>query len=285
MRNAECFASELFMDFACIPDGIHHTHPRNLLIPGGSHPKLHAVLPRTASNSDTQTGRLALALREQILQGQFSPSERLTELGLASRLNASRTPVRLALERLANEGLLDAIPSGGFRLRSFTLADIRDAIEIRGVLEGTAARFAAERLGASDELIQLKELGSEAIMHMPVTLQGFVQYLEANKKFHHEVWRLAKSPSLFRELEHACKIPFAAPEALVFSVADLEQSKAHVAAEQHRAIVDAIENREGSRAEALAREHSRISRRNLELAFQTKHSVSHPSGLSLVINR
>jgi GntR family transcriptional regulator of vanillate catabolism len=285
MRNAGCGVSEFFMDYACIPYGHCQCITYNLLILRAGHYRLHAVLARTASNSDTQTGRLALALREQILQGQFSPSERLTELGLASRLNASRTPVRLALERLANEGLLDAVPSGGFRVRSFSLADIRDAIEIRGVLEGTAARFAAERLAGPEELVQLKELRSEAIMEMPVTLQGFAQYLEANKKFHRELWRLAKSPSLFRELEHACKIPFAAPEALVFGIADLEQSKASVGAEQHRAIVEAIENREGARAEALAREHSRISRSNLEFAFETEYSISHPLGLSLVTNK
>lgn len=137
------------------------------------------------SNSDTQTERLVLALREQILQGEFSPGERLTEIGLASRLKASRTPIRLALERLANEGLLDANPSGGFRLRSFSLADIQDAIEIRGILEGTAARFAAERLRATEELAQLKRLSSEATMEIPVTLGGFARYLEANKNGGH----------------------------------------------------------------------------------------------------
>ena len=285
MRNAKCIVSELFIEIACNTGLLATSLVPNLLIPRAGYRTLHAVLPRTALNSDTRTGRLALTLREQILKGQFSSSERLTELGLASRLNASRTPVRLALERLANEGLLDAIPSGGFRLRTFSLADIRDAIEIRGVLEGTAARFAAERLGEPEELVQLKALRSEAVMEMPITLQGFALYLEANKKFHRELWRLAKSSSLFRELEHACKIPFAAPEALVFGIADLEQSKAFVAAEQHRAIVEAIENREGARAEALAREHSRISRRNLELAFETKHALSRPAGLSLVTNR
>jgi GntR family transcriptional regulator, vanillate catabolism transcriptional regulator len=259
----------------------------NLLIPREGHYRLHAVLPRTASNSDTQTGRLALALRELILQGQFSPSERLTELGLASRLNASRTPVRLALERLASEGLLDAIPSGGFRIRSFSLADIRDAIEIRGVLEGTAARFAAERFGGPDELLQIKELCSQTVIEMPLTPQSFAQYLETNKKFHRELWRLAKSPSLFRELEHACKIPFAAPEALVFGVVELQEvtASAYVAAYHHRTIVEAIQNREGARAEVLAREHSRVSRRNLELAFEAKQAISHSPGLSLVINR
>jgi len=237
----------------------------------------------TLPNPDTQTGRLVLTLREQILQGEFSRGERLTETGLASRLKTSRTPIRLALERLAIEGLLDPIPSGGFRLRSFSLSDIQDAIEIRGVLEGTAARFAAERLHDADELAPIKRLTGEALVEFPLTIERFARYLEANKRFHRELWRLAKSHSLFRELEHACKIPFAAPEALVFSVADLEQaeSTAVIAAEQHRAIVEAIENREGARAEGLAREHSRISRRNLQNALRSKEPT-HRSVLSLV---
>ena len=135
--------------------------------------------------------------------------------------------------------------------------------------------------------VDMTRLRSQAVIEMPLTPQGFAQYLETNKKFHRELWRLAKSPSLFRELEHACKIPFAAPEALVFGVVNLEEvtASAYVAAYHHRAIVEAIENREGARADALAREHSRISRRNLELAFETKHAISHSPGLLLVTNR
>ena len=60
--------------------------------------------------------------------------------------------MRLALERLAHEGLLEALPKGGFCIREFTIEDVWDAIEILGVLEGTAARLAAERLGDSREL-------------------------------------------------------------------------------------------------------------------------------------
>lgn len=237
-----------------------------------------------ASPSGRQVDRLVFALRERILQGEFSPGERLTEIGLASQLKVSRTPIRLALERLANEGLLDAIPSGGFRLRSFSPADIRDTIEIRGILEGTAARLAAERLGAAEELAQIKKLRAEATIELPVTLEGFARYLEANKNFHRELWRLAKSESLFRELEHVCKIPFAAPEALVFGTPPPEEvtASAYVATEQHRAIVEAIENHEGARAEALAREHSKISWRNLELALRTNESSYYHPGLSLV---
>jgi len=246
---------------------------------------MHAMSASAVTpNSDTQTERLVLALRERILKGDFAQGKRLTELSLVSLLQASRTPIRLALERLANEGLLDPIPTGGFQVRSFSMVDVWDAIEIRGVLEGTAVRFAAERLGPVEELGRVKRLISKATMEIPITAEGFARYLEINTVFHRELWCLAKSPTLFRELEHVCKLPFAAPEALVFGLADREQSTAYVAAEQHRAIVEAIENREGARAEALAREHSRISRRNLEFAFRSKEITSRLPGAALITN-
>ena len=240
--------------------------------------------PLSISYSDTQTERLVLSLRERILKGEFPRGERLTELGLVALLQVSRTPIRLALERLANEGLLDPIPTGGFRVRSFSLVDIWDAIEIRGVLEGTAGRFAAERLGTVDELAGVKRLLAKATMEFPITAEGFARYLDVNRNFHRELWWMAKSPPLFRELEHICKIPFSAPEALVFGLADREPRTAYVAAEQHRAIVEAIENREGARAEALAREHSRISRRNLEFAFRSKEISNRLPGAALITN-
>ena len=67
------------------------------------------------------------------------------ELRLVERLGVSRTPLRLALAALEHEGLLRGRGSRGYVVREFTAADISDAIELRGVLEGTAARFAAER--------------------------------------------------------------------------------------------------------------------------------------------
>ena len=95
------------------------------------------------SESRSQTERVVLTLREMLLRGDFKPGERLTELSLVPLLGASRTPVRLALDRLAHEGLLEAQETTGFRVRAFALDDIWDAIEVRGVLEGTAARMAA----------------------------------------------------------------------------------------------------------------------------------------------
>src|ERR1700683_1461721 len=102
--------------------------------------------------SRTQTTRALLRLRELILSGEFGPGERMSELPLVERLGVSRTPLRLALGALEHEGLLREVAGGGYVVREFTEADIRDAIELRGVLEGTAARFAVERGAPRREL-------------------------------------------------------------------------------------------------------------------------------------
>ena len=84
----------------------------------------------------SQTVRVQLRLRELILGGELKPGARIAELTLVERLNASRTPIRMALVRLQEEGLLEALPHGGFAVKDFSEADIHDAIELRGTLSG-----------------------------------------------------------------------------------------------------------------------------------------------------
>ncbi|MGA2596611.1 MAG: GntR family transcriptional regulator [Bryobacteraceae bacterium] len=232
---------------------------------------------------ESQIERVALALREMLLRGDFSPGERLAELNLVPRLNASRTPVRLALERLANEGLLETVPTGGFRIREFTIADVWDAIEIRGVLEGTAARLAAERLTGPADLARLRRYCRDGEAVIAASLDDFVRYLEINDRFHRELWRLSKSPMLQRAIDAAIAFPFAAPGALVFSDAEFREGTAGIVAlEHHRAIVEAIENREGTRAEAVAREHSRVAKKNLARALKDSALFRRVPGAPLV---
>jgi len=238
------------------------------------------------AEATSQTERVVLKLREMLLRGQFRPGERLAELSLVPMLNASRTPVRLALERLSHQGLLEAQPNGGFRVREFTVAEIGDAIEVRGVLEGTAARFAAERLTQTDELAELRRSYLSIKEMAPQDLDHFVRYLDENERFHRELWKLAKSPMLMRTLEAVVALPFAEPGALVFGGAD-DPEGAHaysrtIAIEHHRAIVEAIERREGSRAESLAREHSRMARRNLDQALRHRELFDQVPGASLI---
>src|SRR5688572_6050148 len=113
------------------------------------------------SDVASQTARALFSLREWLIRGEFAPGERMAELPLVARLGVSRTPIRLALERLAHMGLLDMSAAGGFTVRVYSVAEALDAIEIRGVLEGTAARLAAERLADSGEVATLHRLADE----------------------------------------------------------------------------------------------------------------------------
>ncbi|MGZ4250832.1 MAG: GntR family transcriptional regulator, partial [Solirubrobacteraceae bacterium] len=111
--------------------------------------------------SRSQMMRALLRLRELILSGEFEPGERMSELPLVERLGVSRTPLRLALATLEHEGLLRSLSGGGYAVRAFTQADMRDAVELRGVLEGTAARFAAERGATRREIRSLRTINAQ----------------------------------------------------------------------------------------------------------------------------
>src|SRR5205085_10591447 len=100
-----------------------------------------------------------------------------------------------------------------------TLADVNDAIELRGVLEGTAARFAAERLESPEELDELRETAAEldVAVRRESTEEAFVEYVPLNETYHGQLAVLAKSDVLGRELARVVAIPFAGPNALLAS--------------------------------------------------------------------
>ena len=236
------------------------------------------------SDVASQTARALFMLRDSLMRGEFAPGERMAELPLVARLGVSRTPIRLALERLAHMGLLDFSASGGFTVRAYTLAEALDAIEIRGVLEGTAARLAAERLVDSTEVARLTDLAAEMERLEHLTLESFGQYMDLNDAFHGAVIDLAKSAMLKRTYQHAISPPFASPSAMVFPTAGLAHPELAlaIAREHHRCIVEAIAKRQGTRAESLAREHAFIGRRVLLMALADREMVNRVPGVSLI---
>ena len=115
-----------------------------------------------------QQTRVTVQLREMILNGEFKPGERITETSLAKALGASRTPVRYALSILEQEGLVTSVPNRGYRVERFSMRDISNAIDLRGTLEGMAARIVAEHgidAGVSQELQQCLDNGSRLWPH------------------------------------------------------------------------------------------------------------------------
>lgn len=223
------------------------------------------------SGAKTHTTRALIELRRRILSGEFSGGARLFEVPLAEELQISRTPVRAAMSQLAEEGLLERVRGGGFVVRSFAYADVVDTIELRGVLEGTAARLAAER-GVSDA--KLKEIGGvlakiDACFGPAADEVDFESYSDLNSQYHEALSRLAGSVTIERELARVTRLPFASPSAFLPTGMRPEafRQSLTIAQAQHRAIIEAIAAREGTRAEAVAREHARAGRQNLERIF------------------
>ena len=235
----------------------------------------------------SQTARATLALREMLVQGMFRPGERLREIPLAKQVGVSRIPLRLALERLAHEGFLEIRPTRGFIAQEFSISDIYDGIELRGSIEGTAARFAAERLKDDRDVEPLRALNGEmvALVHRrKLTLDNVARYIELNSKFHAEVMKLSRSRLLRRAMEQVCSHPFASPNAFLrrHYVAPESHELFLISVDHHRCIAEAIAGRESARAENVAREHARIARRNLEVALSNRELGESVPGLKLI---
>jgi GntR family transcriptional regulator of vanillate catabolism len=221
----------------------------------------------------SQAVKVQLKLREMVLAGELLAGARITELALVEKLGVSRTPIRAALIRLEQEGLLQQMPSGGFAVRKFSEADVADAIELRGTVEGLAARMAAER-GTSEEGLELAHqcldeidlLLRESVLHE----EAFSRYVDLNAQFHALLGGFCASPVIQRELERVGTLPFASPSGFVGVQANSPKARDMliVAQDQHRQVIQAIAQREGARAEAVMREHSRLAQRNLREAVR-----------------
>lgn len=237
--------------------------------------------PGTSSSASAETAqvRALLQLRELILSGELPGGTRIAELAIVERLGMSRTPIRAALLRLEQEGLLEALPSGGYVVQSFSERDVADAIELRGTLEGLLARLAAERGAPLVVLAEARQCLDriDALLTAP-TLddEAFSAYVALNSHFHALLYELADSPTITRQLERAASLPFASPSGFVLLQAQSTRARDMliVAQDQHRQVLDAIEQREGTRAESIMREHSRLARRNLVEVL-----AAHPSEL------
>ncbi|MEX6505899.1 GntR family transcriptional regulator [Jiella sp. M17.18] len=238
--------------------------------------------------SPLQSQNAAMELRELIISGAFEAGERLLEVQLAERLGVSRTPLRTALAQLEQEGLVERKSTTGYVVRQFTFNEVIDAIEVRGVLEGTAARLAAER-GISDhgraELAAILERLDEAIGDRPEDMD-LDRYVEANAAFHEMILVLSQSAVVRREVERAVRLPFASPNAFLERQREVAAFRRSIGTGQihHRAVADAIWRREGARAEAVMREHARLARTNLEYVMTRDRSLMRTvPGLSLVV--
>ncbi|MDD4365250.1 MAG: GntR family transcriptional regulator [Synergistales bacterium] len=197
-------------------------------------------------------------LRNQIIMKKLRAGQRLPEAAIARQLNVSRTPVREALRRLANEGMVQLVPNGGARLLAPTRQEIEGTYEIRAHLECLAVRKAASRitplqLCRLEEQIQLEEQSFAA--------RDLEAYLEINNAFHCIIAEASGNVVLADYVENVLSRTYVF---MVFyeTFFDFETNPS---LDEHRVILKALAARDEEEAVRLMREHLNISIDSLAL--------------------
>lgn len=186
-------------------------------------------------------------IRRSIITGEFPLGSSLSETDLAKRLEVSKTPVREALRRLSQEGLVRTIPHKGAVVASLTAADLEEVYLMRSRLESLAARFAAERLTAEDA----KAL--QAVVEELEVATGAADteaIRELNVRLHQLVWQASHTTRLTQVLLNLQDYVEMSRSALLW-----QPRGAEVLLAEHSAIVRAVLDRDPSRAERAVVRH------------------------------
>ena len=190
--------------------------------------------------------RVYRRLRRAAIEGAFAPDARLVEAELGRSLGVSRTPVREALARLQAEGLVVALPGGGLVARD-ARSELAEVYRLRSVLEGHAARLAAER-ASDEELAAIAGAQRDALAALDAA--PVPERVRLNNEFHARITAAAHSPRLAALID-GYRDYFLDERSLRLFRRDVAL-RHH---EQHAAIVRALRAGDGDAAERLVREH------------------------------
>lgn len=187
------------------------------------------------------------AIKRRIMTCAFRPGESINEIQVASLIGVGRTPVHQALDRLMLEDMVEVIPRKGVIVKPISLHDVMQMVEVRLINETYCARLAAER--AEDSHIE--ELGSIfADARKAITGRSIREMMLLDGKFHHVLASAARNDELAKILrtlnERSLRFWF-----ISFTTPDHHDSFQ----EQHKAILDAVRQRDPDGAEAAMRSH------------------------------
>ena len=193
---------------------------------------------------------------QAIVEGRLRPNQRLVEMQLCQEFGCSRSPLREAIRMLAAEGLVTLSPRRGARVAELTLKTLRDVFEVRILLEGLAARLAAEHR-SEDEVAELRKMSES--MRRAVETGAPNTFFALNSAFHQTIARIGGNSYLAALQETAANRTFLP---LFMFLSDLRHLSTAVAA--HEAIVRAFERRDPAQAEESMWRHIREIQREAE---------------------
>jgi len=201
------------------------------------------------SKNNTLRESVAESLREAIVRGEIKPGARLQEVEIAESYNTSRTPVREAFRQLETEGFLRIKPRRGAIVTEITARDIREFYEMKGVLEGYAARKAAENL-SDHQIDKMEQLNRE--LRECYETSNISAMLPIHNQFHEIFVKAAGNEQLASLIDNLVSRFQRYRIALSHTPSILESVS------QHEEIVEAFRARDADRAASLVSLNSQL---------------------------
>jgi len=212
---------------------------------------------------------LATRIRNDIVLGKYEEGDRLSETLLCETHDVSRTPVRLALRILESEGVILRGEGRGYKVKIPTVADILQAVEVRGHLESLAARLMAQE---PDRKKHLSKMASaietiESLLEPGLVNEPLIHKIKAqNKIFHSTILDHCGNDYVSLTCKQIRHLPMLAVGSMVFDRRMLESGervknglfRLQIGNAQHQVIYDAIKTGDAIRAESMMREHANI---------------------------
>ena len=193
------------------------------------------------------------ALKMKIMKGIIKPGEKLFGNKVAKNLKVSRTPVREALQRLASEGFLEITPNKAMVVANFSFEYSKEILEIRGVLEGLAARIAANKINKK-EIEVLENIFRKMVSS--VERDDLLPYCEYDDLFHDYIIKISKNQFLFKMRNYLENFIY---RFRINSLTGLEsvsvKGRLNNSLEEHRKILESLKEHNPSKSERRIKKH------------------------------
>ncbi len=226
------------------------------------------MILKTSPDAVTLALSVTDILRTEIMTGQLAPGVKLLEVVLSQRLGVSRTPLRAALHSLASEGLLEYQPNRGYCVRALNLDRLIAIFDLRGVLEGLAARLAAEKgmSEANQAIFRDALIRGDSIMSQGVLRASDREpFAEINVQIHQIILNTADDSMLVEMLLRCRNTPISSERNVLWH----DFSWVRRSHDDHYRLLDAIVLRDGARAEQLMKEHVHAVKLQMKLEIES----------------
>jgi DNA-binding GntR family transcriptional regulator len=185
-------------------------------------------------------------LKKAIVILELQPGQRLNDKELAEEFGVSRTPVREALKRLEDEGLVESVPGSSTRVTPLNPEEAKHAFTVVAALQSLAARLAVPLLKESD--IEVLELSNE-ILQDSLEKKDMIKAIEADGGFHHVFIEAAGNPEIVAALDRIV------PKIHRLELSQFASVNGFCSVEQHKKIIEACKSRDSEKAARLVEEN------------------------------